>query len=80
MRKFAKDKLEVTGIDSHPFSACHRLSSEKEAGIIIKFTDLCHRNLWLTSVKNLKGTNCKVSLSEISEILLCTWGSYNILA
>ena len=63
VRKFAKDKLKVTGVDSHPFSACHRLSPEKDAGIIIKFTDLSHRNLWLTSAKNLKGTNCKVSLS-----------------
>ena len=36
VRKIAKDKLEVTGVDLHPFSACHRLSSEKEAGIIIK--------------------------------------------
>jgi hypothetical protein len=53
----------VPGADLHPFGACHRLAQKDDAGIIIRFSDLTDRNSWLTNAKNLKNTQCNVSIS-----------------
>ena len=63
VRKFATDKLKVRGAESHMFGACHRLSYQENAGIIIKFSDLRDRNTWLSNAKNLKNSGSAVSLS-----------------
>ena len=60
---FAKEKLEVTGVDSVQLAACHRLAQKNDAGIIARFVDLGDRNKWLSSAKNLKNKNTNVSIS-----------------
>ena len=59
----ARDALEVPNAMSIRVSACHRLSPDQNAGIIIRFTDLTERNLWLQSAKNLKGKATAVTIS-----------------
>ena len=59
----ARDALEVPNAVSTRVSACHRLSQDQNAGIIIRFTDLAERNLWLQSAKNLKGKDTAVTIS-----------------
>ena len=63
VRTFAKERLKVTGADSHSFRACHRLSQKDDAGIIVCFTDLYNRNEWLSNAKNLKNVESTASLS-----------------
>lgn len=63
VKTFAMDKMQVTGADSHPIAACHRLAQKKDAGITVRFVDLNHRNEWLSNAKNLKSSNLNVSLS-----------------
>ena len=55
--RFAKDNLKLKNneLDMH-FAACHRLSRNKDAGIIIRFCDLGQRDLWMSSTRNLKGS------------------------
>ena len=43
-------------------AACHRLSQSENAGIIIRFTDLRDRDLWLTKARNLRPKD-KISIS-----------------
>jgi hypothetical protein len=63
VQNFAINSLKVPRADSHPFGACHRLAQKDNAGIIIRFTDLAHRNSWLMNARNLKNSASKVSLS-----------------
>ena len=58
----ARDALKVPNAMSTRVSACHRLSQDADAGIIIRFTDLTERNLWLQHTKNLKGKDKKVKI------------------
>ena len=44
------------------FSACHRLSHYKDAGILIHFVDLDQRNEWLHGAKNLHNHPGKISV------------------
>ena len=61
--KFAKDTLKVTDAETHGMAACHRLSKKKDAGIIIRFVDLAHRDKWLTGTSHLKNSNKNVTVS-----------------
>lgn len=63
VRKFGLEKLKVPNADTQPFAACHRLAQKADAGIIIRFVDLSHRNAWLGCAKNLKVDGSNVSLS-----------------
>ena len=63
VKHFAVNKLKVPGADSHLFSACHRLSQQANAGIIVRFNDLANRNDWLSGAGKLKNTGSKVSIS-----------------
>ena len=47
VRELAKHKLKIQGVDSHAFTACHRLSQSEDAGVILCFQDLYNRNEWL---------------------------------
>ena len=71
VRRFASEKLKMKGVDSHLFSACHRLAQKPDAGIIIRFVDLADRNNWLANAKNLKNTDSGVSLSPDLPPSLC---------
>ena len=60
---FAKTVLKVTDADPTAFAACHRLSQEANAGIIVRFVDLAQRDSWLSGTKHLKNYSGKVSIS-----------------
>ena len=62
-RGFAKEVLRVEDADATVFAACHRLSTKRNAGIIIRFMDLVQRDQWLSGTKNLKNSNKKISIS-----------------
>lgn len=55
--EFATQKLKVN--PSGRLSACHRLKQSAAAPILVMFTDLAERNVWLSSAKNLKEINEK---------------------
>ena len=63
VRQFATHQLKITGADSQIFTACHRLSQKDQAGIIVCFSDLSHRNQWLHNAKNLKNSGTNISIS-----------------
>ena len=56
MRNFAKSvlKLSQDDINDTRFSACHRLSKKKDAGVIVRFSDLSDRDKWLMGAKNIQ--------------------------
>lgn len=56
VKDFAKTalKLSENDVNSTNFSACHRLSKKKDAGVIIRFTDLSDRDTWLMGAKNIQ--------------------------
>ena len=62
-RGFAKEVLRVEDADATVFAACHRLSTKRNAGIIVRFMDLAQRDQWLSGTKNLKNYNKKISIS-----------------
>lgn len=47
----------VWGKEINSFSACHRLSNNKDANIYVQFIELETRNLWLLNAKELKPYN-----------------------
>ena len=59
---FARDALRVPGASDARISACHRLSKNRDAGIIVRFCDLAERDRWLSGTKHLKDYPTKVSL------------------
>lgn len=59
----ATTHLGISDASVDNFSACHRLKSEGNAGIIIRFKDLGKRNLWLACAKKLKGLEEAITLS-----------------
>ena len=61
--EFAKNVLKVEDAEKTRMSACHRLSNKKDAGIIIRFTDLAQKDTWLAGTQHLKGTDVKVTLT-----------------
>ena len=62
-KDFAKTALKVDDAEATIFSACHRLSQNPNAGIIIRFVDLAQRDRWLSGTKYLKNYNKKISIS-----------------
>ena len=56
MKEFAKTvlKLSQDEIKNTRFSACHRLSKKKDAGVIVRFSDLSDRDKWLMGAKNIQ--------------------------
>ena len=52
----ARNCLRIADAAPTDFSACHRLKSEANAGIIVRFKDLQTRNRWLENAKNLKNS------------------------
>ena len=57
--RFAVEKLKIEAHMSD-YAACHRLSQEPNAGVIMRFKDLSQRNAWVNGAKNLKNQpNCK---------------------
>ena len=69
--ELAKHKLKIQGVDSHAFTACHRLSQREDAGVILCFQDLYNRNEWLLNAKNLKNSATNVSVSISPDIHPC---------
>ena len=61
--KFAKENLKLSDSDlsGMHFAACHRLSRNKDAGIIIRFCDLSQRDMWMSSTRNLKGSSLSLA-------------------
>ena len=57
----ANDTLKVPNAGNTGISACHRLSQESDAGVLIRFTDLSERNQWLMNAKNLKGKDISIA-------------------
>ena len=57
----ANDILKVANAGNTHISACHRLSQESDAGILIRFADLSERNQWLTTAKKLKGRDISIA-------------------
>ena len=57
-KEFAQNFLKLSKEDAEntSMSACHRLSNKKDAGVIVRFTDLSQRDQWLAGTKNLKDT------------------------
>ena len=66
VREMASAKLGIETSSTTPFAACHRLSQNKDAGIIIKFVNLNDKNVWLSKASGLK--NCAHSLSISPDI------------
>ena len=60
------DALKVPNAMNTRVSAYHRLSQDADAGVVIRFTELTERNLWLQHTKNLKGKDTKVTISPDS--------------
>ena len=58
----AKKYLKVSDACAKDFSACHRLNSNADAAIIIKFIDLDQRNLWLTGARGLAAHPKNISI------------------
>ena len=59
----ARSHLQLPNAAVTDFSACHRLSTKANAGIILRFRDLQQRNQWLDNAKNLKNHQDKISIS-----------------
>lgn len=73
IRAMAVDRLKIPEAANPlqmPFAACHRLSQEDNAGIIVKFANLTHRNAWLGNAKNLRPQNQNSSAAEQQQITL----------
>ena len=60
---FVKESLKVQDAEHARLAACHRLSRNANAGIIIRFCDLADRDRWLSGTRNLRGSTKKISLS-----------------
>ena len=60
---FARDHLKVANANADDYAACHRLSQEANAGIIMRFKDLAKRNAWLNGASNLKGSAAHKDIS-----------------
>ena len=58
-----RDALKVPNAMNTRVSAYHRLSQDADAGVVIRFTELTERNLWLQHTKNLKGKDTEVTTS-----------------
>ena len=73
VREMAATDLKIkTAINPQqmPFSACHRLQQKGNAGIIVRFSNLADKNLWLLHAKNLKNSNKTISISpDIPHVL-----------
>ena len=63
VKMFASEKLKIDDAEAHQMAACHRLNQNKDAPVIARFVDLDHRNKWLSSAKNLKGSNENISIT-----------------
>lgn len=59
----ARDELRIPDAERTSFAACHRLSPQSDAGVIVRFTDLSQRNKWLMNAKNLKDSRRNISIS-----------------
>ena len=59
----ADQQLKVPNTKDTGISACHRLSTNANSPIYIRFTDLQQRNSWLSHAKNLAGKNSSISIS-----------------
>ena len=60
---FASEVLKVTDAENIPLAACHRLSRKKDAGIILRFTDLADRDRWMAGTRNLRDYAKQISVS-----------------
>ena len=58
-----RNHLGIADATEKDFSACHRLTKRKDAGIIIRLQDLSRRNEWLDRAKNLCTHTEKISIS-----------------
>ena len=54
----SKEDAASTGM-----SACHRLSNKKDAGVIVRFSDLSKRDQWLAGTRKLKDTAGELKIS-----------------
>ena len=66
VRDLAKKQLKLDDAENPqimPFAACHRLSREKNAGIVIKFSNLNDKSAWLQNAKNLRDSPKGITLS-----------------
>lgn len=61
--KLAKQHLRVADADTTQLSACHRLSQQNDAGIIVRFCDLAQRNAWLNGARHLRNHPDRISIS-----------------
>ena len=59
----ADQQLKVPNVKDTRISACHRLSTNANSPIYLRFTDLQQRNSWLSHAKNLAGKNSSISIS-----------------
>ncbi|ELU10564.1 hypothetical protein CAPTEDRAFT_194032 [Capitella teleta] len=63
IRELGQTDLRIESANSMPFRTCHRLQQAKDAGIIVRFSNLTDRNMWLNHAKNLRNTSKKISIS-----------------
>lgn len=64
IREMASDILKIDDAknrSTHPFAACHRLSREADSGVIVKFSNLTSKNIWMAETKKLKGNRISIS-------------------
>ena len=61
--KFAQEHLLIQDAAEARMAACHRLNQQSDAAIYVAFVDLEDRNKWLSSARNLKQQDGKVSLT-----------------
>jgi hypothetical protein len=63
VRDMAKFQLKIQSAHSMTLAACHRLSRDKNAPIIVKFINLNDRNSFLSNAKQLKNCDSCISIS-----------------
>ena len=59
----ADQQLKVPNVKDTRNSTCHRLTTNANSPIYLRFTNLQQRNSWLSHAKNLAGKNSNISIS-----------------
>ena len=61
--KLAQEHMQLPEASAADFGACHRLSREKDSGIILRFLDLNKRDWWIRNAKHLRNHETRISVS-----------------
>ena len=74
-KDFVHTVLQVTDAKENLFAACHHLSPQPNAGIIVRFMGLALRDRWLVGTKHLKNQSGKVTMGFVWSVYKITNGN-----